>query len=406
MDLKEFKKRVKLVTSIGEELHKHGAAAHSLESALKSIGDTLDIEGQFFATPTVLMASFQAGVRERQKIIRVKPGTVDLEKMSQLDRLGDQIIDKELSIDEAFLELERIKNSDGLYPTYVEILAYSMVSGAASVFFGAGITEVFVATILGLIVGITWVVCSRGNNTSQVFEFLAAFIASTCACILYTYAPKFSIQITTLASLIVLVPGLTLTIAMTELATENLAAGTARLMQAILTFFKLGFGVALGTNLVKLLSDKVAVSNIIPGSIDQGYIWIALVAAAVSFTILFKASKENFLWVLIASAIGYFSTSLSSQIIGVDLGAFVGGFCVGTTANLYASHTKHPALTITMPGLILLVPGSIGFKGLSFLVEKNTLAGIDTTFEMFLIAIALVSGLLLANILVVPKRSL
>ena len=61
---------------------------------------------------------------------------------------------------------------------------------------------------------------------------------------------------------------------------------------------------------------------------------------------------------------------------------------------------------ISMPGLILLVPGSIGFRGLSFLVEKNTLAGIETTFQMFMIAVALVGGLLLASILVSPKRSL
>jgi len=40
------------------------------------------------------------------------------------------------------------------------------------------------------------------------------------------------------------------------------------------------------------------------------------------------------------------------------------------------------------------------------LVEKNTLAGIETTFQMFMIAVALVGGLLLASILVSPKRSL
>ena len=168
----------------------------------------------------------------------------------------------------------------------------------------------------------------------------------------------------------------------------------------------LGFGVAFGTNLVRLFTDKVSISHVNVGNLDQNYIWLALITAALAFTILFSASKEHFFWVLLAGSIGYFSTSLSSQIIGADLGAFVGGFSVGITANLYARLTKHPALTITMPGLILLVPGSVGFKGLSFLVEKNTLAGIDTTFEMFLIAIALVSGLLLANIMVTPRRSL
>lgn len=406
MDLKDFKKRIKLITGIGQELHKHGAAAHSLESALKKICDTLDIQGQFFATPTVLMASYQAGVRERQTISRVKPGNVDLDKMKQLDLLGDQIIDKEIDIDTAFERLEKIKNASNLYPAFLEILAFSMVSAAASVFFGAGPNEILIAAFLGLIVGIISDFCSKEDYSHQIFEFLAAFVVSIISCLLFDYFQDFSIQIVTLASLIVLVPGLTLTIAMTELATENLAAGTARLMHAILVFFKLGFGVAMGTNLIRMFSEHINIQEVKVAGLDQNYIWLALIVAAASFTILFKASRENFLWVLLASVVGYFSTSLASQYIGPDLGAFVGGFSVGITANLYALYTKHPALTITMPGLILLVPGSIGFKGLSFLVEKNTLAGIDTTFEMFLVAIALVSGLLLANILVIPKRSL
>jgi uncharacterized membrane protein YjjP (DUF1212 family) len=406
VELKEFKKRVRLAVAIGKELHKNGAAAHSLESALKDICDVLEIEGQFFATPTVLMASFKSGDKERQQISRVKPGTVDLERMSQLDALGDKIINKELDIDQTFVELERIVSQKPLYRPSIEIFAYALVSGSASVFFGASLVEVLVATILGFIVGITWDFCSKENQTNQIFEFLAAFIVSTCACILYTFSPNFSIQVSTLASLIVLVPGLTLTIAMTELATENLAAGTARLMQAILTFFKLGFGVALGSNLIRLFTDKINVVTVRVGELDPNAVWIALFTAAIAFTILFKATTRNFVWVLLAGVVGFFSTKLAAGIIGVDLGAFVGGLSVGITANLYAKFTKHPALTITMPGLILLVPGSIGFKGLSFLVEKNTLAGIDTTFEMFLIAIALVSGLLLANLIVSPKRSL
>lgn len=406
MELKDFKKRIKLVRGIGEELHRHGAAAHNLESALKKICDTLDIDGQFFATPTVLMANFKTQTRERQTISRVRPGNVDLERMSELDLLGDQIINKELDIDQAFKELERIKNSENLYPKFIEILAYGMVSGAASVFFGAGLIEIFIASLLGLIVGITWSLCSSNNQSHQIFEFLAGLIVSIIACAIYSRYENFSVQIVTLASLIVLVPGLTLTIAMTELATENLAAGTARLMQAILTFFKIGFGVAMGTNLMRLFTNKLSLNLENVNKPEPSLVLIALFLAAIAFTILFKTKKENFIWVLLAGLIGYFSSFWASQIIGADLGAFVGGFCIGIAANLYARFTKHPALTITMPGLILLVPGSIGFKGLSFLVEKNTLAGIDTTFEMFLVAIALVSGLLLANILVIPKRSL
>ena len=44
-------------------------------------------------------------------------------------------------------------------------------------------------------------------------------------------------------------PGLTLTAAMTELATRHLASGTARLSGAFITFLAIAFGVALGNRI-------------------------------------------------------------------------------------------------------------------------------------------------------------
>tara|TARA_B100000795_G_scaffold219674_1_gene174043 strand:- start:264 stop:449 length:186 start_codon:yes stop_codon:yes gene_type:complete len=57
-----------------------------------------------------------------------------------------------------------------------------------------------------------------------------------------------------------------------------------------------------------------------------------------------------------------------------------------------------------MPGIILLVPGSVGFQSLSLLVEKNILAGLDTAFMMSFVAVALVTGLLLASLIVPPRK--
>jgi uncharacterized membrane protein YjjB (DUF3815 family) len=134
--------------------------------------------------------------------------------------------------------------------------------------------------------------------------------------------------------------------------------------------------------------------------------WLALPLAAVGFMILFRAKTKDYFWILGACLIAYFSAYFTTKYLSPELSPFVGGFLVGLAANLYARFMKHPAAMISMPGLILLVPGSIGFRGLSMLVEKNTLLGIDTTVQMFMIAVALVAGLLLASILIMPKRSL
>jgi uncharacterized membrane protein YjjB (DUF3815 family) len=63
----------------------------------------------------------------------------------------------------------------------------------------------------------------------------------------------YAVSNATLAGLIVLMPGLTLTVAMTELSTQHLASGTARLSAAFVTFLGMGFGVAVGNTLTNRL---------------------------------------------------------------------------------------------------------------------------------------------------------
>lgn len=55
---------------------------------------------------------------------------------------------------------------------------------------------------------------------------------------------------------------------------------------------------------------------------------------------------------------------------------------------------------------MLLVPGSIGFRGVSSFLADDTLAGVQSAFTMTLVAIALVTGLLMANVLMPPRKAL
>jgi len=393
---------------LGKALHSYGAAANNLEQALTNLSNTLGLESQFFATPTLLLGSFvdKVSLEKFQAMTRVTPGIVELEKMAQLDAIGDKVTAQELNLDIASKQIEEIIQAPRLYSSFYEILAYIVVAAASTIFFKGGLIEMLVSMFCGAIVGIIGELTMGNDRASKFFEFLAAFVVSLLSAYIYTFYPHFSLQIVNIASLIVLIPGLTLTISVSELATNNLASGTARLMQAILVFFKLGFGVALGSSLVEFFTEDLEFLEKAINPIPDEFLWLSLIFAAWAFTVLFRAKMKDFLWVLLAGAMAYFSTKLASDLIGPDLGTFTGGFVVGSVANIYAGFMKKPGALIFMPGLILLVPGSIGFRGLAFLVERNTLAGIDTTFQMFLASIALVSGLLLANILVSPRRSL
>ncbi len=60
---------------------------------------------------------------------------------------------------------------------------------------------------------------------------------------------------------------------------------------------------------------------------------------------------------------------------------------------------------LIIPGLALLVPGSLGVRTFSSLLGKDPDVAVQTGFQMFLVAMALVGGLLFSDALVGEKPS-
>jgi len=211
------------------------------------------------------------------------------------------------------------------------------------------------------------------------------------------------VSIATLAGLIVLIPGLTLTTAIAELAHSHLSAGTARMAAAFMTFIAIGFGVALGARVAALLVGPAQV--VTPGTLPAVATWAALGASAVAFAILLRAEWRDLGWIVLAGAVAFVGTRIGSSLLGPELGVFLGALAVGLGSNLFNRRTLRPAAVTLVPGLLVLVPGSIGFRSVSALLESRVVAGIDTAFGMMLTAVSLVAGLLTAAA-IYPERRL
>ena len=56
-----------------------------------------------------------------------------------------------------------------------------------------------------------------------------------------------------------------------------------------------------------------------------------------------------------------------------------------------------------MPGFIILVPGTVGYRSILALVEHDVVTGLSTAFEVGLIGISLVAGFLLSSLVHLPK---
>jgi uncharacterized membrane protein YjjB (DUF3815 family) len=162
--------------------------------------------------------------------------------------------------------------------------------------------------------------------------------------------------------------------------------------------------VALGRALQRAL--PIAADAGVPTALPSWSLWVALALAPVAFAVLFRARGKDLNWILLAGWLGFAGSRLGSSLLGPELGALVGALVVGLAGNLYARRFRHPASVMQVPGIMLLVPGSIGFQSLDSFLTQDVLTGMEAAFRMALVAGAIVGGLLFANALLPPRRSL
>jgi uncharacterized membrane protein YjjB (DUF3815 family) len=88
---------------------------------------------------------------------------------------------------------------------------------------------------------------------------------------------------------------------------------------------------------------------------------------------------------------------LGTLAFGPELGVLLGAWLMGTVGHLVARWRNHPSAVGILPGMLLLLPGGLGFQSLSSLLAEDVVSGIQAGFRMLLIALSLVTGLLLSS---------
>ena len=389
---------------LARALHESGAPSHRIEEAMAVLAPRLGIEGRFFSTPTSIFVSFGSEEESSTTLLRVEPTGVGLERMVHVDEVIAEVQEERLTPEAAIAELDALAALPPRYGPVLTIAAYGLAAATVARFLGGGWHEVVVGALIGAQTGGFALLASRHRDAARVFEWIASFAAAAAA---VAWALVFSPLVPAMAAvagLIVLVPGLTLTVALTELATRHLVSGTARMAGAALTFLAIGFGLALGARLEPLVGAAAVAAPSAPlPAWTEG---LALALTPRALTVLFRARPRDVFVIAVAGAVAYGTQRVASQVAGPEIGILVAAFAVGLVGNLYARLRRRPAAVAIVPSLILLVPGSLGVRSVSALVAKEVVPGVEALFTLVVLAAALAAGILLANFAMPPRRSL
>lgn len=396
-------KPVGFLLRLAKALHTYGLPAYELEQTLNGCAAALGYGIQCMSLPTSISMTVLSAKREpRSFLVRVAPGEINIDRLRQTTHIAQRVINGEINSQRGAELLKAVAESGPDYPAWVIVLAFSVVSGCIARIFSGGLDEIISSAVIGMVVGLLAIASKTRPLLDHLLPAISAFVATIMALAIHHW---FSLQLVTsvvvVSGLIILLPGLSLTIALAELATQNLVSGTARLSGTVTIFIQLAFGSALAAeigNIAEFLPSSTDIS-----AVPAWSIWLAAGIAALALVPLFSARVADIGWFLVSSLTAFTTVYFASKALGASLGAFVGAITIGMIARVATRFWDIPGAMIMMPGFIILVPGAVGYRSIMALVEKDVIAGLTTAFDVAVIGISLVAGFLLSSMVPLPK---
>jgi uncharacterized membrane protein YjjP (DUF1212 family) len=401
---RDFHSKVDFILLLGRSLQSCGAAAHHLERALSKSGTRLDLNCEVLAFPTGMIASFQKAEQHKTVVIRHEPGQIDLSKLSRIDEVADQVIDGHIGLVKGTRAIEALHKMPPEYSGLPSVIAYVLASGGMIAALHGSWTDLVVTSVIGLLVGILDLCSSRFAWLRQLFGALVSLLAVVAVSLLSPHFSQLSEDKVILASIIVLIPGLALVVSFVELSTKNLISGTARLAGATGELLKIVFTVALTKKVMQYYLPTLPqeIEYAMPGWTELP----AVASLAIGFLLIFRVRTKNMPSAFVVCICSYALARLGSLRLGTELSFFVTGAFVAMVSNLLARLLHRPGLITLLPGIILIVPGSINYKGFIAMFQRDVLDTVTAVFTVVIIAVSIVAGLFFGNTVVPPRRSL
>jgi uncharacterized membrane protein YjjP (DUF1212 family) len=387
----------RLLTHLAHALAEAGCPSHRLERALETAARRLQVPLVVLAQPTSLSMAFGPEPAQRVVLMRLEPSGQDLGRLSAVDLILADVVEGRLATPDALAALARARGRPYRWSLASRALAHVGLAGASAVLVDGTAGEVVISALIGGLLASFDRVLRAQPGMERLRRPVGAFLAATVAMLAVREGWSLDPMRVVVCGAIVLLPGLALTVGWIEVAAGHLASGTHRVAGALLALFELVIGVAAAEAVVAGGFDAKGGAQPLPMLAAP----VAVVAASFALSVLLNARRRDVPWLMVSCAVAWLGARFAAPL-GPALGAGVASFGVGLYANLWGHWARRTVIVPMVPGVLLLVPGAVGFRSVAALLSGDVLPGVSLLFGMGLAAGSLAAGLLLASALAGP----
>ncbi len=332
---------------------------------------------------------------------------VNTDKLVSIDAFTDEFADKvnKFSIGKFHKILDRINKKKPNYKAINLGLAAALACWGFTFLLGGGPVEMFLA-FFGAGVGqfvrkklIEHKITLLGNVSVSVAAACCTYIIlmKICEAVLGIASVH---QAGYICAMLYVIPGFPLITGGIDLAKLDLRSGMERILYACLIIIT-----ATVTGWIVALCFDYKPADFVDLEINPALrLVIRLVTSfcgVYGFSFLFNSKRKM---AVTAGLIGMIANTFRLEIIDftnipVAAAAFLGALISGLLASVIKFKIGYPRITITVPSIVIMVPGMFMYKGIYFMGQNNIADGGMWLVKAFLIVLALPLGLIAARIL-------
>jgi uncharacterized membrane protein YjjP (DUF1212 family) len=388
-----------------------GTGSYRVKASMARMAHALGVDRhEAQVTLTEITTTSHRGHSFRTEVSEVRTIGINADRLAELETLVSELeteaatTGQEITVERATAELDRIAAKPPLYSAPLNAL-WSGIACAAFAFLNNGgpieIGAVFVGAALGQ--AVRRALLHRGYNQFGVTMLAAAVAAFVYLGLVEGLHAAGAIegrhQAGYVSAVLFLIPGFALVAAALDLARLDFSAGLARLTYALMVLVSAALALWAVSSIVGLEPAPARALDLAPG------VLLALRFAASFLGVLGFALMFNSPWrmALLAASVGMVANVVRLELVDsgfvAQSAAAVAALLVGLLAAYAAPRLPVPRVTISVPAVVIMVPGATAYRAVFNLADGATVPAIAYTVQAGLVVVALSIGLAVARML-------
>lgn len=220
----DYRLRTRFIIKLGRALHRCGANSVRIEEHLGNVTEMLGLHGSFLVSPTTFTYIFWLDDELDQftHIERTELSDYDLGRLWTIDQLVENMEDGHVDFESGLQRLEKLEQSPHPTPFLENALASLVTGGAFATLLSANPLDAIAASLISFLLFLIDHFTGSKKGFKPALAITLAFTAGVLAMMFATLGAGINAPIVILASIIIHIPGLALTVALEEISHGHL----------------------------------------------------------------------------------------------------------------------------------------------------------------------------------------